>query len=1003
MKKLYKPIVSALFFIVFACLGVQAQSKQILPWTYTVDPNKNIGFDSYKYEPLLYRRVIPNGPTQDLPFRMLKPNNFQQNGTPYPLIIMLHGRGERGTDNNFQLLWGGLYHQQRVEDGTFNGLVVFPQEPFGNWGNHVNGEPSTALSQVWDLVELLISNYNVDQDRVYIHGLSSGGSGVWASLISRPDLFAAALPMSAPGEPNFARRTSQTPLWLFQGGLDVNPSPPVSQTMVAALRAEGAINETVTKYSEYPDLDHFTWNRAYQEPDFFPFMLRHNKRQVRILGTNPLTPGSALDLAMVENLGGYQWYKDGAIIPNATQSRLVNITEAGTYFAMFKRKAADANWVQSDPVVITGPTAGTPNVAPTTSVTSPSNNAVYTAPANITINATASDVDGSVKKVEFYNGTTLLFTDYTSPYSYSWNNVPVGTYSITSRASDNKGTPTFSAPISVTVNSDPNQAPTVSITSPTNNTNFGAPAVINITANASDADGSISKVEFYNGGTLIGTDATAPYQFSWTFVQQGTYSLFAKAYDDKGSSTLSSFVVAKVNPNQLPAVSITSPSNNSIFVAPASITINANASDVDGTVSKVDFYNGAALIGTDNTAPFQYTWNNVGVGSYSITAKATDNSNGSATSSAVSVSVVNDINASPSVSITAPTNNSTFTAPATINFTADASDPDGTVSKVEFFNGATLIGSALTAPYSISWTNVSASTYSITAKATDNKGAITTSAAVSVTVNVAGNTSPTVNITEPLENATITTSNFTIKANATDPGGSVSKVEFYDGAILLGTDTYPPFQYTWYNPSAGSHSIIAKAIDNQGASSTQTILINIGNDVTNYFTTSANCFTASQAVSFELAAAQTTNATNYTWWYSGTGVGIVPQAGQAYKATVTPNNPFTNGSVCIGVTYSTAPTYKQYCKTIAACVQPRLEEAFSYVSTDGIGKNYLNAGKDIESARVVKVDGTLIHTLLNVSMGQSVEFGKEIPAGLHLIQINYTDGSYDVQKLMKME
>ena len=93
------------------------------------------------------------------------------------------------------------------------------------------------------------------------------------------------------------------------------------------------------------------------------------------------------------------------------------------------------------------------------------------------------------------------------------------------------------------------------------------------------------------------------------------------------------------------------------------------------------------------------------------------------------------VNQAPTVSITAPASGASFTAPASISISANASDADGSISKVEFYNGTTLLGSDLTAPYSFSWTNVAAGSYSITARATDNGGLTTTSASVSVQVN----------------------------------------------------------------------------------------------------------------------------------------------------------------------------------------------------------------------------------------------------------------------------
>src|SRR5690606_21255941 len=87
------------------------------------------------------------------------------------------------------------------------------------------------------------------------------------------------------------------------------------------------------------------------------------------------------------------------------------------------------------------------------------------------------------------------------------------------------------------------------------------------------------------------------------------------------------------------------------------------------------------------------------------------------------------VNQPPTVSLTAPANNTTYTAPASISITASASDADGTIAEVAFYNGSTLLGTATTSPYTYNWTGVTAGTYTLTARATDNSGAITTSAA----------------------------------------------------------------------------------------------------------------------------------------------------------------------------------------------------------------------------------------------------------------------------------
>jgi hypothetical protein len=148
---------------------------------------------------------------------------------------------------------------------------------------------------------------------------------------------------------------------------------------------------------------------------------------------------------------------------------------------------------------------GVTNSLPQVSITSPGSGANFNNPASVNITADASDSDGSISKVEFYNGTTLLNSDNTSPYSYTWNNVGTGNYTLTAKAYDNSGDATVSSPVQISVAS-PNEPPTVIITSPVNASSTLAPAIITLTADAKDTDGKIAKVEFYNGSTLITTE-----------------------------------------------------------------------------------------------------------------------------------------------------------------------------------------------------------------------------------------------------------------------------------------------------------------------------------------------------------------------------------------------------------------------------------------------------------------------------------------------------------------
>lgn len=198
-----------------------------------------------------------------------------------------------------------------------------------------------------------------------------------------------------------------------------------------------------------------------------------------------------------------------------------------------------------------------------------------------------------------------------------------------------------------------NNPPNVTLSSPTDGATFGEPANIALSATATD-DVSISRVDFYSGTSLIGSSTTpsgSTYSATWASVPAGSYNINAVAVDNSGftaSSNTSAITVGAAN--NLPDVNITSPLTGTTFSAGGNISISAMASDTNGTISKVEFFAGANLIGT-TTVPvnglYAITWPNVNTGSYSLTAKATDNANGTTTSVAVNINVVAQAGLSP--------------------------------------------------------------------------------------------------------------------------------------------------------------------------------------------------------------------------------------------------------------------------------------------------------------------------------------------------------------------
>lgn len=190
--------------------------------------------------------------------------------------------------------------------------------------------------------------------------------------------------------------------------------------------------------------------------------------------------------------------------------------------------------------------------------------------------------------------------------------------------------------------------------------------------------------------------------------------------------------------NQSPRVSISSPTKSTAFIAPATITIDANATDSDGTVTRVEFYNGTIKLGERTAAPWSFTWKEIPEGTYHITAAATDNSNARTVSDPVTVVVEKStaaINQLPSVSISSPGNNQSFNLPFSVSITANASDPDGTIARVDYYLAGEKIGESMSPPFTITFEFDSAGTYEITAMAFDNLYASATSEPVRITIN----------------------------------------------------------------------------------------------------------------------------------------------------------------------------------------------------------------------------------------------------------------------------
>jgi predicted peptidase len=221
-----------------------------------------------------------------LPYRILFPSDYDKTHK-YPLILVLHGAGERGSDNEKQLVHGAKLFVDSLVRNKYPAIVVFPQCPAESYWSSVTidreklplqltfdyTKPVTVpLKNAISLVQQLLKEDAVDTKRIYITGLSMGGMGTFEAVYRYPDVFAAALPICGGGDTLRYKRV-KVPFWVFHGGDDAVVDVKYSRAMVNKLKDL----KVRVKYTEYPGVNHNSWDNAFAEPDFLKWMFQNKK------------------------------------------------------------------------------------------------------------------------------------------------------------------------------------------------------------------------------------------------------------------------------------------------------------------------------------------------------------------------------------------------------------------------------------------------------------------------------------------------------------------------------------------------------------------------------------------------------------------------------------------------------------------------------------------------------------------------------------------------------
>lgn len=387
-----------------------------------------------------------------------------------------------------------------------------------------------------------------------------------------------------------------------------------------------------------------------------------------------------------------------------------------------------------------------PNLTPNIVISSPGNNHMVNEGDRITIETKTSDPEGLIDKVEFFANNILLGQTSKSPFNFTVDNAPKGTYDVKAKIYDQQGLSSESPSITINVVPNTSMLSNLKITYPSPNQNFRRGENVVVKTNASEFGPDINRVEFYNGKVLIGSTSEPQYEWIVRNAPTGSHALKAKLINKEGFTIESEVInvtvtddftnqVESLGQNQPPLIEITSPLQNQGFIAGQSLVVNTSVWDLEGQIAGVEFYVGDTPIGIVASAPYELRVPNVPAGNYELKAKVFDKGGLSSESSTVKIYVARGGNyRTNSLKLIKPLPDQLFGNKDTIGLAISEFDVDLTYDSIQVLVDGNILGNMESLNFEVKAEELLAGQHLLSIK-TYEEGEITDSTSVSIAIS----------------------------------------------------------------------------------------------------------------------------------------------------------------------------------------------------------------------------------------------------------------------------